>query len=42
MTNMDLFSGFELFFNFFLAGFLSLGIFGLVALIQDLIMKMID
>jgi len=39
---MELLSGFELFFNFFCAGFLSFGIVGLVALMQDLITKIID
>ena len=39
---MTLLTGFELIFSFLCAGFLSLGIVGLAALIQEIIMKMID
>ncbi len=42
MTGMELLSGFELFLNFVCAGLLSFGIVGVVALIQDLITKIID
>jgi hypothetical protein len=39
---MDLLTGFELIFGFFCACFLSFGIVGLVAVMQEIIMKIID